>query len=909
MPHIIFNDVWEMYRIKFTINHKASWEDFWALKDISFSIREKDTVGIIGENGAGKSTILRLIAGMLKPDRGKMSVSGRVSGLLELGAGFQPELTGDENIFLNTSLFGLTRAQTEKRYEGIIHFASLGKFINAPVNCYSQGMFVRLAFAIAVHVDPDILLIDDTLAVGDEHYQRKCIKKIFELKDQGKIIVVVSHDVNMLCRLCKRTLFLKEGTLVKDDFTQKVVPLYAQVLGQKESVGILTRGPLTLVFNSGRMFLNWHDQLLTPQSGGHAVFLISRKWYYSMQAEWDVKKEGEDTLVAYGIFYQLSLKLFFRLKLLENLEVVLDIQIETGDSVEIEESFFNIMLSGEYGYWFSEHDKGAFPAIEERDKNWAPLLETAIGLKSIGVKAQETSHGKIPSVAFEQANPSFRSRSQILNSDYLSHCRVLEHKICGGMQDLLAAGLNRVICFSGKIITDIPDTDDYLERIQDEYTLSYGKLKLLFCQGELVISFDSVLLTKSGNIRSMILSDNRWFSSNQADWSVKKESKEKLILKGSWRNLPLVQVWEIEAKSEQSFLLHVTTQVTARVNIEEQNIKFCFSPEYSHWHTDYSSGKFPDSFQESDVDMSQRCIPGGKIEFISSDKDYLPLTFKFSDCDNNFAKIFNSSFYSKSRFLLLQKISPEKATTLSTEAQQSFCIQIALGGEIRALTVKKKEELTHGNLHFIFDSGRGRIFLKGKELTKKLGLYTALRFQGRWHNSMSSDVWKTGESQRDGVIRATGRWLHLPIRQDWEMRMCSNGSIKVYISMTVEKEVLLERLQTNLMLSERLTQWCSEGKQGFFPEFKKDMDDDWDCIWSEEKDLGFIGATGMLVDNERTVVVKFSPLGIDSRGSLAIVNSDIYHRARVLQLRDKENITFSPGTFVLFDGSILIEKK
>ena len=211
MALINFKDVWEMYRIRFFETRRTSWESFWALKDINFKVEQGETLGIIGENGAGKSTVLKLIAGLLKPDRGEVKIQGKVSGLLELGAGFQPEFTGLENIFLNAGLFGLSKKQIEEKREEIIQFAALGKFIHAPVKCYSQGMFVRLAFAIAVHVDPDIMLIDDTLAVGDEYFQKKCIQKIFMLKEQGKTIVFVTHDMNLLRQLCRRPCFLKKA--------------------------------------------------------------------------------------------------------------------------------------------------------------------------------------------------------------------------------------------------------------------------------------------------------------------------------------------------------------------------------------------------------------------------------------------------------------------------------------------------------------------------------------------------------------------------------------------------------------------------------------------------------------------------------------------------------------------------
>ena len=169
MNAIEFTDIWEKYRLKYSINGKTIWEELWALKDINFSVQKGEVVGIIGQNGAGKTTLLKLIAGMLMPDRGEVKVAGRVSTLMELGAGFNPEFTGRENIVINSRIYGISDDEIlEKKILDIVEFSGLGKFIDAPMKCYSQGMYTRLAFALAIYVDPDILLIDDVLAVGDE---------------------------------------------------------------------------------------------------------------------------------------------------------------------------------------------------------------------------------------------------------------------------------------------------------------------------------------------------------------------------------------------------------------------------------------------------------------------------------------------------------------------------------------------------------------------------------------------------------------------------------------------------------------------------------------------------------------------------------------------------------------------
>ncbi len=184
---------------------------FWALKEISFEVRRGETLGIIGDNGAGKSTLLKILAGTLKPTTGEVRCNGRVAALLELGAGFHPELTGRQNIYLNAALLGLSEKEIKAREEAIISFAELGPFIDQPVKTYSSGMYVRLAFAIAVQVEPDILIVDEALSVGDQRFQRKSIARIISFRNQGGTIIFCSHSMYHVLNLCQRVLWLDRG--------------------------------------------------------------------------------------------------------------------------------------------------------------------------------------------------------------------------------------------------------------------------------------------------------------------------------------------------------------------------------------------------------------------------------------------------------------------------------------------------------------------------------------------------------------------------------------------------------------------------------------------------------------------------------------------------------------------------
>lgn len=192
---------------------RARYEEFWALKDVTFEVPAGKTFGIIGHNGSGKSTLLKTLTGILVPDKGSVSVNGRVSALLELGAGFHPELSGRENVYLNGSILGLKRREIEKRFDDIVEFAGLARFIDSPVKNYSSGMFVRLGFAVAVNVDPDVLILDEVLSVGDEAFQRKSAERIEQFRRDGRTIILVSHGLGSVEQLCDSAAWLDHGQI------------------------------------------------------------------------------------------------------------------------------------------------------------------------------------------------------------------------------------------------------------------------------------------------------------------------------------------------------------------------------------------------------------------------------------------------------------------------------------------------------------------------------------------------------------------------------------------------------------------------------------------------------------------------------------------------------------------------
>lgn len=217
------NDLWKSYRLYHERNQylkaailkmrRSRYEEFWALKDINFEVPTGSTFGVIGSNGSGKSTLLKVMAGILVPEKGSVKIDGRVSALLELGAGFHPELSGKENVYLNGAILGLSKKEITARFDAIVEFAGLADFIDTPVKNYSSGMFVRLGFAVAAHVEPDVLLIDEVLSVGDESFQRRCAEKIDEFRRDGRTIVFVSHGLGQVEQLCQDVAWIDKGDL------------------------------------------------------------------------------------------------------------------------------------------------------------------------------------------------------------------------------------------------------------------------------------------------------------------------------------------------------------------------------------------------------------------------------------------------------------------------------------------------------------------------------------------------------------------------------------------------------------------------------------------------------------------------------------------------------------------------
>lgn len=278
-------------------------EEFWALRHVSTKIRAGETIGLIGHNGSGKSTLLKLIGGILEPTEGMITGRGKTAALLELGAGFHPDLTGRENVYLNASVLGLTREETDRRFDEIVAFSGIAEFIDTQVKFYSSGMYVRLAFAVAVHTDPDILIVDEVLAVGDEAFQRKCMDKIRTFQEEGRTIILVTHSMPQVAELCSRVLLLHHGEVIDEGEPNDVIPQFRDLLEQQRQDDIDTvEREADDPSHAKILGITVNGQSLTEIQSGEPLTLEVELYHPTGIDEWlcAIQIDNEQGLVVFG---------------------------------------------------------------------------------------------------------------------------------------------------------------------------------------------------------------------------------------------------------------------------------------------------------------------------------------------------------------------------------------------------------------------------------------------------------------------------------------------------------------------------------------------------------------------------------------------------------------------------------
>ncbi len=356
---ISFNNVFQHYRIKFSYPDRTQERDIKALDNINIKINKGESIAILGPNGAGKTSILKIIAGIIKPDAGDVVVNGKVRGIFELGAGFLYELTGYENVKMILKLYDIEDKNT---LDKITDFSELGDFIYAPLKTYSQGMYLRLAFSTAIHTDPEILVIDDILAVGDFHFQKKCLSKMEEIIAQNVTLILVTHNFNMAALLCKKCLILERGKIIAQGTPQETQNAFTEISGNIWGIGCIKNASINLIFNNGTLGVKYRDLSITAALGIFVTFIKNNSMIYHSDFSWEVI-EGSDTIKAIGCQGKTK-ACFITISLSEDC-------VEFSIVSKIPQTEFNFMFSENYSIFQAKSEYAKLPPImQETLQDW-----------------------------------------------------------------------------------------------------------------------------------------------------------------------------------------------------------------------------------------------------------------------------------------------------------------------------------------------------------------------------------------------------------------------------------------------------------------------------------------------------------------------------------------------------------
>lgn len=705
---IELSHVSEKYDIEVQTENKVIRESFEALQDVSFGVDHGESVAIIGPNGAGKSTLLRLIAGLLIPARGAVKVNGRVGSLLDLGAGFNADLTGRDNVLLNASLYHFSREQIQGKFDDIVRFADIGRFIDVPVRCYSQGMYVRLAFSLAIHVDPDILLIDDCLAVGDDNFRMKCLDKVLELKALGKTIVCVTHDFSLARQVCTRGILVRGRRIAVDASVEKAITAYLQPLEidkgkyrflaasheqelrKREEAEALIRQQehercraaheaweqeekqrrqaeidawnaseerrrqdarqawneellrraqidadwqievkrreeqlaawhkelshqqeireqwdqevlsrqkvrekwaleeprikkaariqdhslsrsenLGIVISNNRVRLFCCGRELTRHEGVRALFQKAGDVLDSTTARWRIRRVSESTVLCF-VRWPISLGVFqvWRFDLRDDGAVELDIRLRSRGDMPIENERLECVLQVEGG-------------IDDADKYGSKSKRIFLNDPK-DVNLETWQHDQVCGVA----NAGGVSRPFFL-------------KVCDGMP----AG-NRY-----------SDTEVYFKgcffhghlngRAAQQQPVSagigQGRINLVFTEGLSMLSWDGALLTTGMGLYTSLLANGVWLDSAQAKWKIIESSATKLVVRGHWPWVPVVQTIVFVLEDDVSLAVNVMMKVCRDVPLKVFESVLMLKDDYSRWSAGQEQKIFPDEFTIDDA--------------------------------------------------------------------------------------------------------------------------------------------------------------------------------------------------------------------------------------------------------------------------------------------------------------------
>jgi len=932
---IIFREVWESFELPHSrtrslkqkimdtlLFKRQSVEHFQALKGISFEIEPGDIVGIVGENGSGKSTILNLIAGIYRPDRGAVTVNGTVSALLELGTGFHPELTGRENVFLTGSLLGMSNAEISLRLPRIIEFAGIGPFIDVPIKTYSTGMYLRLAFALAISVEADILLVDEVLAVGDIAFQQKCIAEILAFRDAGKTILFVSHDMATVRGLCKRVLLMKDGQIRVDGEAGYVLDYYYRTIGNPAAIKEMNVGPYNLLFNNGTLSIMVRNKFLTIDESIFYELYLGDDKVPSYSGAWTLlpgPADGMSGMSAECFFPLHRLKVLWHIRCDNhgfNLEIIVT-DLDETNGPRLISGHVNIVLQGSFGEWADAFFEQTFPDVPP-DRISAALSgpQPLANSRFLGCRDAEGNR-----LMIEIGQSNTLSRFQVLNSGGPASrrtIRIAEQPPAGATA---MSGARSEITGSYRFSINIPDTLEQEKRRQaaDLISIRQADTCLYFDGSHFHILLEHGQITQNLGIFSTVNHKNSLYDSPKGQWRVWKDNN---ALCGIlvFAHLPGQQEWQFRFSEQGTLVLAVELAMPAELRQVQFHLNTLVSANYSQWTDVMEQGIFPE-ISPDDLAWGLVCKKlqnSNIVVFQDPDSGKNVLVEHDSPDSHMHELLYNSEFAHPAR--IVKFIDPRPAGTDTDDTAQPrgkknyrfrfSCNQTQDMVQAHLEHYRDRISLSAENMLLIFSGSQFHVFWQGTQVTKGLGLYTSIYSENQWHDSHQA-FWSVQKSEN--CLEGTCLLSKLPLRQLWKFSFRTRHELVWHIDLEVMKPIALTRLQTNIMLDERYALWKNgRAEQGAFPErFTDDFGGDWEILSSHQSNAGPVSAFSKTSADVFLPAVTFFLASPDDDFQANIVSSDSFFRSRLLQLLKRPQAgqeLLLPGIYT-YSRSIIQMKK
>jgi len=499
-------------------------------------------------------------------------------------------LTGRENVYLNGRILGMTRADVDRVFEDIVAFSGIEEFIDNPVDTYSSGMFVRLGFAVAVHANPDVFLVDEVLSVGDEDFQRKCRERIGALRQEGKTIVFVSHDLSVVNTLCDRVILLTGGTMAARGSAQETIDFYLRQIGQKKGIHTMASPEAEVISSHGRLSVFHRGREISAPSGFQVHVRSMGFVHTSTSADWTVVARSQNGCVTTGKMPRLPLTHTWRLQV-ENSKLVWSLEVECERPAPIEGIDMNLFLPKAFTHWVYRDEAGAFPDILPHHQGYTEIVPGDMSVRDTGAYA-DGPDGPGP-IAISATGGERPCRLQWSNTDFAVACRVLQALFTDlGESGVLPAGRHKLVTLEIDLGADRERVLGMRAMYARGHMLTEGDLALRFADGTFSLYWKGEPLTKAVGIYSSMLLHHIWNDSQNLVWGTVECSGSVMRVTGRSRRFPFAQHWEAELRGGA---VHLAVDLDAFEEFEAQeyHVSVGLRPEYDRWRTDGESGAFP----------------------------------------------------------------------------------------------------------------------------------------------------------------------------------------------------------------------------------------------------------------------------------------------------------------------------